>query len=301
MKELLSGAVNKFVVAGAYTLYGITLYLDFFTMGRSRGVLDKMIRRRQSIVRRIPYEKTNVTDEQKNAGHFLNFVETNQTVRSRINTLYTKEPETIQWLEEHCDAVLFDIGANIGLYSVYFAKKNNKPVFAFEPSVFNLPTLIQNININGLQDHINVIPNPLIDNQGLSKMYLVSDKPGDSGSQFRETTGPDGCGLTRNALSYHTVGFSLDWLIEKKLINIYEFPKCVIKIDVDGLEHHILRGCSSLLLDSRCVSVLVETLNGYLEQENEVKKIMHGAGFVLGRYGSSGADGLAQNQIFYKQ
>jgi hypothetical protein len=40
----------------------------------------------------------------------------------RVNSLFEKEPDTIAWLESFEDsAVLYDIGANVGMYSIYAA------------------------------------------------------------------------------------------------------------------------------------------------------------------------------------
>ena len=42
----------------------------------------------------------------------------------RAQTLSTKEPETLEWIDDFPNyAILWDIGANIGLYSLYAAKK----------------------------------------------------------------------------------------------------------------------------------------------------------------------------------
>ena len=53
--------------------------------------------------------------------------------------LRTKEPETLDWIDTMAEgSALVDVGANVGLYSVYAAKARKCQVYAFEPSVFNL-------------------------------------------------------------------------------------------------------------------------------------------------------------------
>ncbi len=55
----------------------------------------------------------------------------------RAETYSTKEPETLDWLEQNLKAkdTFFDVGANIGLYSLYAAKINPKcGIYAFEPA-----------------------------------------------------------------------------------------------------------------------------------------------------------------------
>src|SRR5215467_14181444 len=56
----------------------------------------------------------------------------------RAQTLLAKEPETIEWIDSFADGDTFwDIGANIGIYSVYAAVSRRVRVLAFEPSAAN--------------------------------------------------------------------------------------------------------------------------------------------------------------------
>ncbi len=66
----------------------------------------------------------------------------------RHSTFSTKEPEMLEWIEEYGGGVFFDIGANIGIYSLYYALTKEGSVYSFEPSVFNLRQLAKNISIN---------------------------------------------------------------------------------------------------------------------------------------------------------
>ena len=92
----------------------------------------------------------------KHNGIDLNFIAPNQVNRWRVRTFSTEEPETLNWIDKfENDSVFWDIGANIGLYSCYAAKKKNCKVYAFEPSVFNLHLLAKNIWLN---NSVNKIP-----------------------------------------------------------------------------------------------------------------------------------------------
>ena len=72
----------------------------------------------------------------------LSFVAPNGLNHFRIDSFSTKEPETLDWIDNiPLGSVLWDIGANIGLYSCYAARSRNCQVIAFEPSVFNLELL----------------------------------------------------------------------------------------------------------------------------------------------------------------
>ena len=92
----------------------------------------------------------------------LIFYVPNRLSHYRVNTFHTKEPETLEWIDKFKKKTTFwDIGANIGLYSCYAAKKNLCKVYAFEPSIFNLEWLGRNIFLNNLVEKIVVIPIPL--------------------------------------------------------------------------------------------------------------------------------------------
>ena len=50
----------------------------------------------------------------------------------RVNTFSSKEPETLEWIDSFsADSVFWDIGANVGLYSIYAAKTKNIQIFSF--------------------------------------------------------------------------------------------------------------------------------------------------------------------------
>ena len=52
----------------------------------------------------------------------LKSVTPNEVTRFRAHTFADKEPETLAWIEEYGGpGVFFDIGANVGLYSIYYA------------------------------------------------------------------------------------------------------------------------------------------------------------------------------------
>ncbi|EMN13016.1 methyltransferase FkbM domain protein [Leptospira borgpetersenii str. Brem 307] len=73
------------------------------------------------------------------------FTAPNYLNRFRAMTFSIKEPDTLEWIDQIAEnAVFWDIGANVGLYSIYAAKQKNAKVFSFEPSVFNLELLARN-------------------------------------------------------------------------------------------------------------------------------------------------------------
>ena len=58
----------------------------------------------------------------------------NELNHFRVTTFAAKEPETLEWIDrlpEGC--VLWDIGANVGFYTVYSTLRRKCRVVAFEP------------------------------------------------------------------------------------------------------------------------------------------------------------------------
>ena len=104
----------------------------------------------------------------------INFCIPNSWARARAETFSTKEPETLDWIEDFpSGTILWDIGGNLGLYSLYTALKDNTAkVYTFEPSVFNLEILARNIVLNGLQNQITIIPMALSDKSGPDILHM---------------------------------------------------------------------------------------------------------------------------------
>ena len=76
----------------------------------------------------------------------------------RANSFYEKEPETIKFIETfNAESVFWDVGANIGIYSIYASKLKNTRVYSFEPSLLNVELLFRNIQINDLGKKIPVV------------------------------------------------------------------------------------------------------------------------------------------------
>ena len=90
----------------------------------------------------------------KNPEKSIKFYTPSLLASYRAKTIFTKEPDTIDWLNKNGsrDNCLFDIGANLGLYSIYYAKKFDAKVFSFEPSFKNLELFARNISLNALQE-----------------------------------------------------------------------------------------------------------------------------------------------------
>jgi len=209
------------------------------------------------------------------AGLHLDFVTPNALCTWRTETFSTKEPETLEWIDALPEgAVLWDIGANVGLYSVYAARRRGSRVFAFEPSVFNLELLARNVALNEVQDRVTLVPIALSDASQFSTMRLTTTEWGGALSTFGESFGWDGNEI-RPVLEYVTIGVSMTDAVEKLGIPDPDY----VKMDVDGLEHFILKGGAAVLRGVR--GVLIEVNDNFREQAEQCSGLLSAAGLTL--------------------
>ena len=88
------------------------------------NLLDKnfTINKIFSIIRNISsFKEIKINNDDK-----ILLLDTNWLTRYRIESFYTKEPETIEWVNNFISGSFWDIGANVGLYSIYASKINNR-------------------------------------------------------------------------------------------------------------------------------------------------------------------------------
>lgn len=121
---------------------------------------------------------------------YLTLAVPNQLCHWRAKTFSTKEPETLEWIEGLPEgSLLWNVGANVGLYSVYAARQRNCRVWAFEPSVFNLELLARNVFLNGVINSVCIVPLALSDGLGSSQLHMTSTEWGGSPPSVRTTAG----------------------------------------------------------------------------------------------------------------
>jgi FkbM family methyltransferase len=233
------------------------------------------VRYGRSFLERVIVSVTARTQTIHHHGLALTFASPNSLNRFRIDTFSSKEPETLEWIDRMPQgSVLWDIGANIGLYSCYAAKAAGCRVYAFEPSVFNLEMLARNIFLNDLTGQIVIVPLPLSEKIAVNVFNMSTTDWGGALSTFGQPFGHDGNDL-RKIFEYSTIGVSM-----VDAVTLLKIPQPdYIKIDVDGIEHMILKGGGAVLRDTQ--GVLIEINEQFETQFVESRRYLSESGFVL--------------------
>ena len=73
-------------------------------------------------------------------------------------------------LNEIKDPVLFDVGANVGVFSLIAALNQDLTVYSFEPFSKVCALLKKNIYLNGLDNRVKVFEKGLFDRKGVEKL-----------------------------------------------------------------------------------------------------------------------------------
>lgn len=166
----------------------------------------------------------------------------------RANTLLTKEEGTIRWLKTiKPGCVMYDIGANIGIYTIVAAHYvgSDGMVYAFEPQIMNASSLLRNIKKNNFQNRVKVLTCALHDHEGFIDFNYNSMRTGSSGSQLGHVVGESGNSFSPEAVELK-FAVTLDRLINSGTLR----PPDFVKLDVDGNELLILRGMGKVLASS---------------------------------------------------
>ena len=104
----------------------------------------------------------------------------------RFSQLERSEPDTIAWIDNFTNdpIVFWDIGANMGVYSLYAALRPNVQVLAFEPGAASYWALNRNIELNGMDDRITALPAALCGDTKIDKLNMANTDPGGSKHGF---------------------------------------------------------------------------------------------------------------------
>lgn len=190
-----------------------------------------------------------------------------------------KEPGTVAWLDEFMgpDDILYDIGANVGAYSLIAAARigtGNGMVVSFEPSFRNFVRLNENIELNGFSERVIPVAVALAD---VSTIVTFQFSSREGGAALHNIAGTTQRTNARQPVSTSKVlAMPLSDLVEKLGLP----HPTLIKLDVDGPEFEVLKGAGSLLGEPALKTILVEVEPDPVMREN-VRELLEGFGWTL--------------------
>lgn len=207
-------------------------------------------------------------------GKKLRYALPGKTPLWRVQTLFTKEPCTIEWLEAiEPGAVLLDVGANVGMYTVFAAVMREARVFAFEPESQNYALLCRNLVGNNLSHLVTAFCCALSDEAKFSTIHLSDFTIGGSCHSFdasvdfkleqRKSPFVQGCFSAK-----------VDQLVADGLMPVPNH----IKLDVDGFEHKVIAGAAATLRHPDVRSLIIE-INPHLAEHRQIIDDLAALGF----------------------
>ena len=256
----------------SYVCFRILSYLDkIFKIITKRSILIWF----NDFVQERSYKSIKILDKE------IKFFVPNKLIEWRVDTYFSNEPETLEWIDsfqEKENLIFWDIGANIGLYSIYNSLKHPKSTtIAFEPSSSNLRVLTRNISINNLEKNIKVVPTPLSNKKNIfQEMKEGQFVEGGALNSFGEKFDFEGKEFKPN-MKYNLLGTTINYFLENSILDIPDY----IKIDVDGIEHLILEGGDKFLNNKKVKSLSIEINENFKEQYDKVLNLMNKYEFKL--------------------
>jgi FkbM family methyltransferase len=162
----------------------------------------------------------------------LSFVLLGKTSGGRAMSALTRQPATIEWIDSfEPGSVFWDIGANVGVFSLYAALGTDTKVVAFEPAAVNYFLLAANCEANNLFNQIDCLLVGVGGRHAIDRLEVSQFR---SGRSFSFRGKKDEPYNARQA----SVVLSIDELVED-----YGLP-CpnYVKIDAPGASEAIIAG-----------------------------------------------------------
>lgn len=162
--------------------------------------------------------------------------------------------------------VFFDIGANIGIYTILASKIRRAKTYAFEPVKQTSFYLKNNVSLNQIDNLVEIHNIALGDKKEIVNFTTGLDSENHVLNKANET-------------SYTVEIERLDDLIKKIPI--------LIKIDVEGFEFHVLKGGENIISNENLKAIIIEmnsSSNRYDIDETEIHEFLRTKGFNIYNY-----------------
>lgn len=164
--------------------------------------------------------------------------------------------QCLQWLDPTRDAI--DVGANIGFHSVLFARKlPQRRVLAVEPTRNARQRLLRNLSLNQVQERVLVFGGAASDRSGSIEIKSVDGLEEFSSIGAMAHPAIQGRPVATEKVETRTID---------ELVAEHALEPGLLKVDVEGFEHHVFAGAQETLARHR--PVVVSELSDYLLRRN---------------------------------
>ena len=199
----------------------------------------------------------------------------------RAERLYINEPKTLEWISNFDqDDTMFDVGANVGMYSIWAAATKGINVIAIEPESQNYAVLNKNILLNNLKDKVTALCFAMSDEEKISELNLSSftagqalhgfDKPMNTVDVYSEKLEEFKPVFTQGCMA-----MTIDSLVERGIPSPDH-----IKIDVDGFEDKVIAGGMQTIIKGKVKTILIE-INQNIDKHIEIVKDLENLGYIV--------------------
>lgn len=152
------------------------------------------------------------------------------------DSLIDEGPYEFEQVKLQQDDIVFDCGANLGIFSAYAAAQNCK-VYSFEPTPDTISILEKNQEL--YPNNIFIVPKAISDSNGIIPFYCYDDA--NSINSISETDKYGSYFKITQQLEVPAI--TLDSFVEENNIPRVDF----IKADIEGAERHMLKGAQNIL------------------------------------------------------
>ena len=225
-------------------------------VGATELGLSIFLPKRRWIIRSLIFDRMKGTLPVSTPRGELTFHICNRQTLKFAHDFETFEPDTLRWIDRlPSDAVLWDIGANVGMFSLYAALQPGIRVVAFEPAASTYDTLVKNIQLNNLGSSISAYGIALGDRTRRSVMRMSSFEAGHYMHSLQSAELSVGVEAEGN-LEQPVLELTID-----DFARVFSPPLPThIKLDVDSNENEIIAGAKGLLGGDTVRSVQVEMI-----------------------------------------
>ena len=180
--------------------------------------------------------------------------------------------DTNKWIAQFAENdVFYDVGANIGLYSIMAAKFMKVRTYAVEIDLMNARILYENISMNNCQEKVTVLPFGLDSHSRQEILFLKTMSYGDALHNLRQ---PNAMVIDPGEIQVNVPVFRLDDVI--KILGLPSPTK--IKIDVDGVDLDVLKGSTEALKTT--TSLVIEYMPNS-DTKNKIHNFLLSHGFTF--------------------